>query len=137
MPTHRRVEVLSGRYRSARLQIFEGIGGLLQALGVPERAQIDSASAFVNCILGLAGQYAPCSPGRGAGLRKGSGSDACCGSADHVDHPVGLGQHRDGPVPVMVQSTVVSRCGACPGRGSLPAAPPTCAPVVAAHHSPW
>jgi hypothetical protein len=30
----------------------------LQALGVPERAQFDSASALLNYVLGLAGQYA-------------------------------------------------------------------------------
>ena len=40
------------------LQIFEGLGGPLQALGVPGRAQFDSATALVNYILGLAGQYA-------------------------------------------------------------------------------
>jgi AcrR family transcriptional regulator len=39
-------------------QILEGVGGQLQALGVPERAQFDCASALVNYILGLAGQYA-------------------------------------------------------------------------------
>jgi hypothetical protein len=39
-------------------QIFEGVGGQLQALGVPERAQFDCASALVNYLLGLAGQYA-------------------------------------------------------------------------------
>jgi AcrR family transcriptional regulator len=43
---------------SAMLQIFEGIGGQIQALGVPERAQFDSASALVNYILGVAGQNA-------------------------------------------------------------------------------
>ncbi|MDQ0393834.1 TetR/AcrR family transcriptional regulator [Labrys monachus] len=42
----------------AMLQIFEGIGGRLQALGVPERAQFDSWSALVNYILGVAGQNA-------------------------------------------------------------------------------
>ncbi len=45
-------------WQSAMLQIFEGIGGQLQALGVPERAQFDSASALLNYVLGLAGQYA-------------------------------------------------------------------------------
>ena len=50
---------LSGEpWQSAILQILEGVGGQLQALGVPERAQFDSASALVNYILGLAGQYA-------------------------------------------------------------------------------
>ena len=43
---------------SAMLQIFEGIGGQIQALGVPERAQFDSASALANYILGVAGQNA-------------------------------------------------------------------------------
>jgi len=45
-------------WQSAMLQIFEGIGGQLQALGVPERAQFDSASALVNYVLGVAGQNA-------------------------------------------------------------------------------
>jgi AcrR family transcriptional regulator len=45
-------------WQSAMLQIFESVGGQLQTLGVPERAQFDCASALVNYILGLAGQYA-------------------------------------------------------------------------------
>ncbi|WP_407181062.1 TetR/AcrR family transcriptional regulator [Bradyrhizobium sp. STM 3562] len=45
-------------WRPAMLQIFEGVGGRLQALGVPQRAQFDAASALVNYILGVAGQNA-------------------------------------------------------------------------------
>jgi AcrR family transcriptional regulator len=45
-------------WQSAVTEILEGIGGQLLALGVPERAQFDCASALVNYILGLAGQYA-------------------------------------------------------------------------------
>ena len=45
-------------WQTAITQVFEGIGGQLQALGVPERAQFDSASALLNYLLGLAGQYA-------------------------------------------------------------------------------
>lgn len=45
-------------WQHAVLQILEGVGGGLRALGVPERAQFDAASALVNYILGLAGQYA-------------------------------------------------------------------------------
>jgi AcrR family transcriptional regulator len=45
-------------WHSAMLQIFEGIGEQLGALGVPERSQFDCASALLNYILGLAGQYA-------------------------------------------------------------------------------
>ena len=45
-------------WQSTMLQIFESVGGQLQALGVPERAQFDCASALVNYVLGLAGQYA-------------------------------------------------------------------------------
>jgi AcrR family transcriptional regulator len=45
-------------WQSAMLQIFEGIGGQLQALSVPEWAQFDSASALVNYVLGVAGQNA-------------------------------------------------------------------------------
>jgi len=45
-------------WHSAMLQIFEGFGEQLEALGVPPRAQFDCASALLNYILGLAGQYA-------------------------------------------------------------------------------
>jgi AcrR family transcriptional regulator len=45
-------------WQSAVQQIFESIGEQLQALGVPERAQFDCASALLNYVLGLAGQYA-------------------------------------------------------------------------------
>ncbi|PTR27526.1 TetR family transcriptional regulator [Rhodococcus sp. OK519] len=45
-------------WQSAVVQIFEGVGGPLQALGMPEQDQFDCASALVNYILGLAGQYA-------------------------------------------------------------------------------
>jgi AcrR family transcriptional regulator len=45
-------------WQPAILQILEGVGGQLQALGVPVRVQFDCASALVNYILGLAGQYA-------------------------------------------------------------------------------
>jgi AcrR family transcriptional regulator len=45
-------------WQSAMLQILESTGQQLQGLGVPERAQFDCASALVNYILGLAGQYA-------------------------------------------------------------------------------
>ena len=44
--------------QSAMLHIFEGIGGRLQPLGVPERARFDAWSALVNYILGVAGQNA-------------------------------------------------------------------------------
>jgi len=50
---------LSGEpWQSAVMLIFEGLGGQLRALGVPEQAQFNSASALVNYVLGLAGQYA-------------------------------------------------------------------------------
>jgi AcrR family transcriptional regulator len=50
---------LSGEpWQSAALQIFESFGEQVQALGVPGRAQFDCASALLNYILGLAGQYA-------------------------------------------------------------------------------
>ncbi|WP_328914031.1 MULTISPECIES: TetR/AcrR family transcriptional regulator [unclassified Streptomyces] len=43
---------------AAMPQIFEGIGSRLQALGVPERVQLDAASALVSYTLGVAGQNA-------------------------------------------------------------------------------
>lgn len=45
-------------WQPAMVQIFEGVGGQLQTLGVPQRAQFDCASALVNYILGVAGQNA-------------------------------------------------------------------------------
>ncbi len=45
-------------WQSAVLRIFEGFGAQIEALGVPERAQFDCASALLNYVLGLAGQYA-------------------------------------------------------------------------------
>jgi AcrR family transcriptional regulator len=45
-------------WQFAMLQLFEGIGSRLEALGVPEPAQFDAASALVNYILGVAGQNA-------------------------------------------------------------------------------
>jgi AcrR family transcriptional regulator len=45
-------------WQSAVLRIFESFGGQLHALGVPGHAQFDCASALLNYVLGLAGQYA-------------------------------------------------------------------------------
>ncbi|MBR0706109.1 TetR/AcrR family transcriptional regulator [Bradyrhizobium liaoningense] len=45
-------------WRPAMLEIIESVGGRLQALGVPQAAQFDSASALVHYILGVAGQNA-------------------------------------------------------------------------------
>jgi AcrR family transcriptional regulator len=45
-------------WQPAVLQIFESFGGQLPELGVPQRAQFDCASALLNYVLGLAGQYA-------------------------------------------------------------------------------
>jgi AcrR family transcriptional regulator len=45
-------------WQYAVLRILEGVGGQLQALGVPEHAQFNAATALLSFILGLAGQYA-------------------------------------------------------------------------------
>jgi len=45
-------------WQYAVLRILEGVGGQIQALGVPEGAQFNAASALMNYILGLAAQYA-------------------------------------------------------------------------------
>jgi len=45
-------------WQFAVLQVFEALGQQLGALGVPERARFDCASALLNYVLGLAGQYA-------------------------------------------------------------------------------
>ena len=44
--------------RPAALRILEGVGGRLHALGVPEAARFDTATALVSYILGVAGQNA-------------------------------------------------------------------------------
>jgi AcrR family transcriptional regulator len=44
--------------QSAMLQLFERIGRQVQALGVPDTARFNSASALLNYILGVAGQNA-------------------------------------------------------------------------------
>lgn len=45
-------------WQPAVLRILEGFGGQLDALGVPADAQFDCASALLNYVSGLAGQYA-------------------------------------------------------------------------------
>ena len=45
-------------WQPAMIRIYEGVGGRLQALGVPERAEFDAWSALVSYILGAAGQNA-------------------------------------------------------------------------------
>ncbi|WP_410588612.1 TetR/AcrR family transcriptional regulator [Amycolatopsis sp. lyj-23] len=45
-------------WRPALLEVYERIGSLLDALGVPERALFDAAGALVNYVLGVAGQNA-------------------------------------------------------------------------------
>ena len=45
-------------WQLAVLRLFEAFGQLLAPLGVPAPARFDAASALVNYVLGLAGQYA-------------------------------------------------------------------------------
>jgi len=45
-------------WQFASLQLLEGFGQQVMALGVPARARFDCASALLNYVLGLAGQYA-------------------------------------------------------------------------------
>ena len=45
-------------WQYAVLRILEGVGGQIQALGVPEHARFNAATALLSFILGLAGQYA-------------------------------------------------------------------------------
>ena len=45
-------------WQYAVLRILEGVGGQVQALGIPEHAQFNAATALLSFILGLAGQYA-------------------------------------------------------------------------------
>lgn len=45
-------------WRPALLEVYERVGELLDALGVPEEALFDAAGALVNYVLGVAGQNA-------------------------------------------------------------------------------
>ncbi|WP_394938145.1 TetR/AcrR family transcriptional regulator [Psychromicrobium sp. YIM B11713] len=45
-------------WQPAMVSIFEGLGGRLQALGVPPQLQFNAASALLSYLQGLAGQYA-------------------------------------------------------------------------------
>ncbi|MBJ7288445.1 helix-turn-helix domain-containing protein [Williamsia sp.] len=45
-------------WQTAMLRIWEGLGGRLPALGVPEHHRFDAASAIVSYVLGVAGQNA-------------------------------------------------------------------------------
>ncbi len=50
---------LSGNpWQYAVLRILEGVGAQIAALGMPERARFNAATALLSFILGLAGQYA-------------------------------------------------------------------------------
>ncbi|MFZ0500756.1 MAG: TetR family transcriptional regulator [Steroidobacteraceae bacterium] len=45
-------------WQSAVLRMLEGVGGQIQALGIPKYAQFNAATALMSFILGLAAQYA-------------------------------------------------------------------------------
>ncbi|MFE9912482.1 TetR/AcrR family transcriptional regulator [Streptomyces clavifer] len=57
-------------WRPALLDFYEGVGRLLDALGVPEKARFDAAGTLVNYVLGVAAQNAA-----NARLRAGSDAD--------------------------------------------------------------
>ncbi|MEU7640383.1 TetR/AcrR family transcriptional regulator C-terminal domain-containing protein [Streptomyces sp. NPDC039016] len=57
-------------WRPALLDFYEGVGRLLDALGVPEKARFDAAGTLVNYVLGVAAQNAA-----NARLRTGSDTD--------------------------------------------------------------
>lgn len=50
-------QLIAAPWQPAVLQLFDRIGSEVSALGVPERAQLDAASALVHHILGVASQY--------------------------------------------------------------------------------
>lgn len=52
------IQLFREPWRSSMLQIFEGFAARLDALGVPERAMFDCASALVSYTLGVAAQNA-------------------------------------------------------------------------------
>ena len=45
-------------WQHAVLRILEGVGAQVMALGIPEQARFNAATALLSFILGLAGQYA-------------------------------------------------------------------------------
>jgi AcrR family transcriptional regulator len=45
-------------WQYAVLRMLEGVGSQIQALGVPQHAQFNAATALMSFMLGLAGQYA-------------------------------------------------------------------------------
>ncbi|MFD4876501.1 TetR/AcrR family transcriptional regulator [Streptomyces sp. NPDC058420] len=57
-------------WRPALLDFYEGVGRLLNALGVPEKARFDAAGTLVNYVLGVAAQNAA-----NARLRAGGDTD--------------------------------------------------------------
>ena len=57
-------------WQQAVLRILEGVGERIIALGIPEAARFDAATALLSFILGLAGQYAVA-----VATRFGSGGD--------------------------------------------------------------
>lgn len=57
-------------WRPALLDFYEGIGRLLDDLGVPEKARFDAAGTLVNYVLGVAAQNAA-----NARLRSGTDTD--------------------------------------------------------------
>ncbi|MFJ4828958.1 TetR/AcrR family transcriptional regulator [Streptomyces sp. NPDC088747] len=52
------VEFSRQPWRPALLDFYEGVGRLLDALGVPEKARFDAAGTLVNYVLGVAAQNA-------------------------------------------------------------------------------
>lgn len=50
-------QLTAAPWQPAVLQLFDRIGSEVSALGVPERAQFDAASALVHHVLGVASQY--------------------------------------------------------------------------------
>lgn len=50
-------QLVAAPWQPAVLQLFDRIGSEVTALGVPEAAQFDAASALVHHILGVASQY--------------------------------------------------------------------------------
>ncbi len=50
-------QLVAAPWQPAVLQLFDRIGSEVTALGVPEAAQFDAASALVHYILGVASQY--------------------------------------------------------------------------------
>lgn len=79
-------QLVAAPWQPAVLQLFDRLGSDVTALGVPEPAQFDAASALVHHVLGVASQY---DAGQGLDPAGGSRSGVIASSASPLVRPDG------------------------------------------------